>query len=986
MTKLRFAFIVSTLLLTGRAVIAGPVGPPTPIGPSTGTTGGWVYDAASSSSYKTLGKVGIGTSSPSYLLHITSGAGTTNTLMSVSTGGINLFSVSGSSVNVKVPIYLPDGTILLSTTQFAGGGGASTGPYTQNPATAAQNMNGFDLTNVQYYTGSTMTLTGASFSVGTATFSIVAGNVGIGVSAPGGKLDVAGSLQHVYFANNGYLGVNQIAPAYPLDITGNQRVAGVLSANAFQNGGSTNIAGVGIANSSGTTFTQNVYGTAASTTAFQNAAVGEFSGTTYQWTYSGSGTPFMTWKSGSVGIGNTNPASPLDIDGPSAFGNIIVRGDAGVPSGIRFLDDSNTSRLVAFSATGNTQYMVGVTTGDGGLVVISTVNKGFLGAGQSNAGGPSLTWETIGTDVRVGIGTTSPSYRLHVATGAGVSASTTLFAVSTGAVNVFSVLGGSVNLKVPLVWPDGTRQSSAGVGSPGGSATQMQFNNSGAFGGATDVTYSPTTGVTASTITVSSLTITGTISGSGTNGFLYTNPTVSTAAFLLGTSTLTLSGSSIATGEATLNLGNASSPTAFQVSATSVTVPGSLCISSVGFSMRYLSAFDSMYMEAPANKGWLFSPDSRLSMANDSSATTGVGGTMLNFAYNKNWTIDESSNGIAGQVGFMSMAGMFSWALHANMTGIGAIGYVAGVHNTNQTGFAVTVTSTKSYGFQGYVTTTTDNDFMAFHPNVTALNYLWPNLQGTPTVTGNYTGKWINLYSPTSPLLSVGSWDYLGNIIAATETLTGSSFSVGGGTFVVKNGLVGIGTTNPTQQISAIALPGQSITQTWVSSDAVVTANLTVSKLAGGFLSFGTNSSHALVFQTGNTTRLTIGTSGGLTVGSPTGGDKGTGTINVATDIYKNNTAYANPDYVAEKYYTGRIVQFAGNSGAKDYPGILSLDSVETYMKKNYQLPRVATFQGRRRITGVFSRQDILLEKLEEAYIYIFQLNERLKALEAKQK
>lgn len=65
----------------------------------------------------------------------------------------------------------------------------------------------------------------------------------------------------------------------------------------------------------------------------------------------------------------------------------------------------------------------------------------------------------------------------------------------------------------------------------------------------------------------------------------------------------------------------------------------------------------------------------------------------------------------------------------------------------------------------------------------------------------------------------------------------------------------------------------------------------------------GTNSwNFALGSGSGNVTLgydggtdVTVYTDGGVTIGSPTGGDKGAGTINVASGVYLNGTAYTNP-------------------------------------------------------------------------------------------
>lgn len=118
----------------------------------------------------------------------------------------------------------------------------------------------------------------------------------------------------------------------------------------------------------------------------------------------------------------------------------------------------------------------------------------------------------------------------------------------------------------------------------------------------------------------------------------------------------------------------------------------------------------------------------------------------------------------------------------------------------------------------------------------------------------------------------------------------------------------------------------------------------------------------------------------GIKVGDPTGGFKGSGTINAAGDIYKNNAAYTNPDYVFEKEYTGEIVVFADNEGAKDYQGRLPLDELRAYTMETLRLPGVTD-----EAMGAFKRSDLVLEKLEELTLYILDLHDRIRELEAKQ-
>lgn len=128
----------------------------------------------------------------------------------------------------------------------------------------------------------------------------------------------------------------------------------------------------------------------------------------------------------------------------------------------------------------------------------------------------------------------------------------------------------------------------------------------------------------------------------------------------------------------------------------------------------------------------------------------------------------------------------------------------------------------------------------------------------------------------------------------------------------------------------------------------------------------------------GQTVKMTLFSTGGLNLGAPTGGDKGAGTINVTGDIYKNNSAYTNPDYVAEKYFTGDIVKFKDKPGAKDYE-FTTLETMEEIFSTTFRLPGITDAP-----LGSFERSDILLEKLEEAMIYIIELNKKNKDLESR--
>lgn len=104
-----------------------------------------------------------------------------------------------------------------------------------------------------------------------------------------------------------------------------------------------------------------------------------------------------------------------------------------------------------------------------------------------------------------------------------------------------------------------------------------------------------------------------------------------------------------------------------------------------------------------------------------------------------------------------------------------------------------------------------------------------------------------------------------------------------------------------------------------------------------------------------------------LVLGAATGGAKGVGTLNVAGDIYKNNTAYNNPDYVFESYYLRKKIE--GYS-------MTPLDELNSVLLTSLHLPGIS-----RETSGIFERADIVLEKLEQAYLYIVELNNKIKQL-----
>lgn len=136
---------------------------------------------------------------------------------------------------------------------------------------------------------------------------------------------------------------------------------------------------------------------------------------------------------------------------------------------------------------------------------------------------------------------------------------------------------------------------------------------------------------------------------------------------------------------------------------------------------------------------------------------------------------------------------------------------------------------------------------------------------------------------------------------------------------------------------------------------------------------------YAIVTNAGTVNFAGLGATGGVVCGSPTGGDKGAGTINVAGDVYKNNSAYTNPDYVLELAFHGAIQKYKENAGAADYKW-LTLDEVKAFAKEHLRLPGI----GGDAPCGMFRRADFVLEKIEELFLHLFDKEAQINRLTAR--
>lgn len=119
--------------------------------------------------------------------------------------------------------------------------------------------------------------------------------------------------------------------------------------------------------------------------------------------------------------------------------------------------------------------------------------------------------------------------------------------------------------------------------------------------------------------------------------------------------------------------------------------------------------------------------------------------------------------------------------------------------------------------------------------------------------------------------------------------------------------------------------------------------------------------------------------SGGVVVGSPTGGDKGAGTLN-AVAVYDDNVLLT--DWLLDLHYEGKVSPEDKFYQGQPWQRLFSLDTTRQATQDERRLPWMplrAEFEAERHLGGMVSR---LWQGQEQQQLYFFEQGERIRELE----
>jgi len=378
------------------------------------------------------GNIGIGTTSPSSKLHVT-GAPANGVYLSYlynsgthnSSHGLNVQTAANNIATYGLRVNTGGDSNALAV---MGNGNVGIGTNSPNEKLQlAGNLNAYAPSGIDaglFASTASGTTTIAVRSNGITHFN--GGNVGIGTTSPGQKLDVVGKMkisddiilaqtngrldydngnsngalrfhstsgntERMRITSAGNVGIGTVSPSQVLDVNGNIKVRGVSATKEgmIHNSGSY-FSLVSTGDTSDTTGARIWLGNNASANAYyQNAS-------THYFRDLSSSIKMTLLSSGNLGIGVSSPASKLDING----GRIGIRNNIVAASNLTY------STIYSTENTGSAYPFTGTS---GNLVVEPRNGQDFVVLGTSG-----VARMVVKGGGNVGIGTTSPSVALDV--------------------------------------------------------------------------------------------------------------------------------------------------------------------------------------------------------------------------------------------------------------------------------------------------------------------------------------------------------------------------------------------------------------------------------------------------------------------------------------------------------------------------------------------------------------------------------------------
>jgi hypothetical protein len=207
------------------------------------------------------------------------------------------------------------------------------------------------------------------------------------------------------------------------------------------------------------------------------------------------------------------------------------------------------------------------------------------------------------------------------------------------------------------------------------------------------------------------------------------------------------------------------------------------------------------------------------------------------------------------------------------------------------------------------------------------------------------------------------------------------------------SGHIGIGTSTPLSPLEIKIATGDSGGSSGIRMTTVDGGGMSLypaTAVANPVWTFSANSGETFAWRPHGAACMALDY--GLTLGAPTGGQKGTGTLN-AVNVYDDNTLLT--DFVLDQAVDGEIdFEFydnleLGGAAAREWdPRNLDIDHYEEKWKERKALPSFRSREERFDDDGNEIRDSLgtlvqgLQQELETAMVHIAQLNARLKQLE----